>query len=454
MLIIPKQLIHMLSYMNFKKFIIISSTLLLTSCSNSQSWFGEDKKLELSGERISILNTTNDLQVSSDAKKTQVTLAATNKNDSWNTLDLENGKNFFLKDNLESKYSLNLTSSRDFQLVSQPIAFKNTMIAMDAQGKIIAYDLMDGKMLWENDYFYNLEGSTFLSSNYLNGGLFYQDGKIYATAGVNIVLCLNEDNGEVIWQTNLSSPTRSIPLFADNMLFLKSIDNKIFALDSKTGKVEWSYLSISEDVNILNSIATQHKNNLLVTYNDSGEVIALKNRDGAEEWVSFMPSQMGSVSTNKTFFNTQPSVTIDDDIVFVADKEGSLMALNIHSGENIWKKNLKLSKRFWICGNTIFAIADNNKLVAIDKKTANILWISELVSLEEGDKKPTWSSPIVANSKVVTVSDNGWALFFDSTSGSLSHKMEVAKYVAFPPMIIDGNMLILSDNGSISFYGN
>ena len=440
--------------MNIKRFIILSSTLFLTCCSNSESWFGDDKKLELSGERISVLNIANDLQVNPTTQKKNLALASITKNKDWSALDIENGNNFFLKDNLINQYSVSFSSSWDFQLVSMPIIFASTMVAMDAKGKILAYNLQDGQKIWQNDYFYNFEGNSFLSSNYLNGGLYHANGNIYATSGVNVVICINASSGETIWQTNLSGPTRAVPVFDNNRLYIKSIDNKIYALDAKSGKVEWSYLSVSEEVNILSSIAIQPKNALLITYNDSGEVIALNSHNGEEAWASFLPTNSGNVATNKTFYNTQPVVAIDEHMVFVADKEGNLIALESNSGETIWKKNLKISKRFWLCGSLIFAISDNNKLVAIDKTDGDVRWITELTTQEKEEKKPSWTSPIVANSEVITASDNGWVMFFNYETGVLAHKMAIENDVVFSPIIADGDLIIVSDQGSVNYFGN
>lgn len=310
------------------------------------------------------------------------------------------------------------------------------------------------KKFGENNYFYNFEGNTFFSGNYLNGGLYHANGNIYATSGVNIVVCLEASTGEIIWQTSLSSPTRAVPVFENNKLYIKSIDNKIYALDAKSGKVEWSYLSVSEEVNILSSIAIQPKNALLITYNDSGEVIALNSNNGEEAWVSFLPVNSGAVATNKTFYNTQPVVAIDENMVFVADKEGNFIALSSNSGETVWKKNLKISKRFWLCGSLIFAISDNNKLIAIDKSNGDVKWITELTTNEKEEKKPMWTSPIVANSTVITASDNGWLMFFDYERGVLSHKMAIENDVVFSPIIAKGDLIIVSDQGSVNYFSN
>lgn len=134
--------------MNIKRFIILSSTLFLTCCSNSESWFGDNKKLELTGERISVLNVTNDLQVNPTTQKKNLALAPVTQNNDWSALDVENGGNFFLKDNLTNKYSISFSGSRDFQLVSMPIIFANTMVTMDAKGKILAYNIQDGQEIW------------------------------------------------------------------------------------------------------------------------------------------------------------------------------------------------------------------------------------------------------------------------------------------------------------------
>jgi outer membrane protein assembly factor BamB len=197
------------------------------------------------------------------------------------------------------------------------------------------------------------------------------------------------------------------------------------------------------------------KDDVILTYSDSDEIIALNRKNGEEIWITPVSFQDNSAMTQKAFTNTEPTLRIDNSLVYASSKNGNLAAVNIQSGALIWNKNIKASKQFVLCGDFIFIICDSNKLVAIRKLDGTVKWINDLNKNKlPGEKKVNWSAPIVANSKVMLIGDNGLMLSFDPQNGKLLENIPVDKDITLPPFIIHGDLITISDNGTVGYYTN
>jgi outer membrane protein assembly factor BamB len=439
--------------------LIILCGALCVGCSKN-SWFGKDKAL-IKGERIKVSTSKQDLKVDELASKQPFNASEPKVNTGWyksSGITSSQIDNLYLNSPLDKQNSFSISSANDFTFGSTPIIVEDKLYVSSTAGTIESFDLTSGQQLWANDFFSKSHGISkfsLMAGSYVNGGLSYYNNTIYATGGLSEVAAINPLSGEVIWHTKLSSPSRSTPVGAGKMVIIQTVDNKTFALDSETGKTIWSHLGIGEDISILATYAPAVSDRNVIIQYSSGEIFALSLTTGDEVWAANISSHANSVSSERHLYNVITSPTVDNGLVLAFGNDGTIAALKVSSGELVWKKDIGVNKQFWVSGNYIYAVINDNQLVCLNKPNGKVRWITDLNLLQkDGDGTAFWGSPIIADSKVMVANSDGLLVSFDMATGSKINEISVSDDIYLMPIVVKGSMYLLDNSGKITRYGS
>lgn len=441
---------------NIKKILSsISCVLLLSAC--GETWLGEDKVLDLQGERISLVAQSNDLKVSKIGAN-PVKLDTLSFNDSWSVSNANSNQvksNLLLKNNLdEVKNTISFSISNDISFISPPIISDGQIYLIETDGVITATDF-EGSTIWHNNFFRKLNKKSFFdlfSSNYVSGGLLANSGKIFATGGYNSIIALDQSSGDEVWSTKLSSPSRSAPVSLNSKTILvQTIDNKLFAINKNNGEIIWAHFGISDEVSILSGYSLDVSENYIAFQYSTGEIFVVNGETGDEVWSETISSPLGTSNNDKHLVRVISSPVIaNNKFVITYGSDGYTAAYDLQNGSEIWKKELMISKPFWISGNTLFAISGSNLLIAVNVSDGTVVWTHDLNQHIDGDRNNiTWTSPIVVNNNVLTISSTGNGLFIDAKKGVLVDTKHVSEKVNLSPIIVSNDLFITSDDGYI-----
>ncbi len=228
--------------------------------------------------------------------------------------------------------------------------------------KLIALDF-DGNFKW----LYDLPAGSFSNPAVYNDivivGCENNDGKSIFAIDVN--------NGEKIWDNNVGSIGRSSPLIYDDKIFVTIKERgfmpftgyeRVIALDFSDGSELWNF-SIGDDIA------------------DNYEKIA------------------GSSST------------VYDDYLYTVSADGTIYALDIDDGEEIWSEKIytkALTSPYYLVSSLactrdiLYAGTPDGILYALDKTNGSIIWQENTY-----DNSPIQNSPIIVDGIIYYGSENG-----------------------------------------------
>jgi len=291
---------------------------------------------------------------------------------------------------------------------SSPALYNDHVIVGSTDGNLYCLEMVNGSELWNKTIAPN-PGFTGISSSPV-----VHDDKIFIgtfdnTGGTGYLYCLNENDGEIIWENSTESSIYfSSPSISDGKVFIGTM-----------GLYNSTDYSWSQPYG-------------LYCFNEA---------DGELLWDYPVDNSIGS------------SPTLFDDKVFFTCKNGGLYCLN-ENGEFVWEKNIGISVSSpSIYNEKIFvgagAFGGTGKFYCFDINGKK-LW-------EYETNGPVQSSPAIANSKIYfsTNTDNGTIYCLDE-NGNLSWKYTPTpnQYILSSPSITDGKMFIGSDNGRLYCFGN
>jgi outer membrane protein assembly factor BamB len=437
----------MISYL-----LLFLMAVALTGCGSD--FFGQNEAPPLPGKRISILTQQRSIEPDSSAAGHKIILPAPVPNKDWPQAGgyanhamhhMRVGKA------LQERWSISVGrgTNDEERLMAQPIVAANTLFSMDSETIISAYNLKDGAEIWSVELTPKEE-----DDDHINGGLAYENGKVFATTGFGQVIAVAAKTGKILWRRNVGAPARSAPTARGNRVFAITVTNKLFALNSETGAVLWTHSGIEEATNLLGGGSPAVDSGVIVAPYSSGELVALKVENGQELWAdSLAGTRRGAASSTLGTIRGRP--IIDRGIVFAISNSGQFAAINLRTGRRIWERPVGGIESPWIAGDYLFVISNNTDLLALSRLNGRIFWVTALPEWEDPEDregKITWTGPILASDRLIVAGSTGEALSVSPYSGKVLGKVEMPDSVSISPIVVQDSLLFLSDDAELVAY--
>ena len=435
---------------NLIKTLAIIFSLVIFSCDKEQDY---DKKKAISAFAI-----IDPINIDKSLEKTAIILPKQKNNESWVGLgsfqnqQIENfEKNFSLKNKnffgQEKEISLKKSSkswsfysgslSRNF--VFAPIFKSDKIFILDTSGVLFARDVKTSKKIWKSKIF----AKNFLK-NYKTPKIGFSDGKIFAIAGINKIAAASAIDGKILWSKDISSIPVSTPVSDGKLVYVSTNDNKLYAFNCENGDLVWVQSGISRATAIFGAADPIIYQDLILVSYSSGEIYAVKKDSGEAIWSQDLNL---SKATNSDFYLNDIDATpfAKDGVLYSIGNGGLMMAIKIKDGNYLWKKEIAGITDFWAAGEFLFVINNDNKLLAISKKSGGVKWISQLPNFKKEQKPQTkfiYSGVVMAGDKLLISRFDGLLLVASPLDGKIEQTFKFNKKISHAPIVINGKIYL------------
>ena len=354
-----------------------------------------------------------------------------------------------------------------FPLSSIPIVTNDDkLIVLDTSGMLYAFNSQTGEVIWktlsagigENGII-----DRYLHKYMMAGGVEIdgENNVIFVTNGTSYISAFNLYNGAKLWNTKISSLSRSIPVVLKDYLVIQGANDSIFCLDKKSGNVRWSSIGMLQDLDVRSSIShfpIAYKDNQLLFQNINGTIIILEVEHGDEKSRFDIQKYYNFIKSEDSIVQYAP--LIYGDRLYSTNNSGYLTAVDITKGNMLWQKNLNIKQPFWLVGNVIYAVNDNGQLIAINTENGGIHWVINLHRIythqrkfhSEINENNMFSSPVVVGDNVMVVTYDGLLLGFNPITGAKTIEIKVHNRSVLPILIQGNSFYIFSKDGTINRY--
>ena len=326
--------------------------------------------------------------------------------------------------------------------IAQPIADKGIVYTLDADFKLSAVNLKNGKTLWKKGL--TLNNPTAIKTI----GLVYTYSTLIAVSGNGTIVCLNL-NGDELWRKELNLPIRSQPMVYKNVLYLLSANNQLIAFNTTTGNEVWQYKGMATQTNLMGmGVPALYKEYAVIPFSN-GEVITFNTSDKEILWTEYL-SATRSFNHISDLTHILASPVIEEGIVYLVGNAGKMGAYRLENGENVWTLPMGGANTPVISGSTLFVINNKNVLTAINKYTGKVYWTMPLIS-HDTEEHASWKGPLLVGNDAIITSSNGDIIFVDAKSGQEKHRLETDGIVT-APINVDGTVLFLTEDADLLAY--
>jgi len=420
------------------------------------------KETASAGERISIVPADQKLEVAEALKGVDFALPAPAVVTDW---PLPGGtpeqsiENVDAAPNLEIawKRSIGRGSGKGYFVTAPPIAAGGRIFTMDGESGVSAHDAQSGAQVWRTDV--RVGGKR--DREGFGGGLAYANGKLYVASGFREVVQLDAATGAVGWRTRTDQPIHAAPTVVDGRVMVVAIDNTLLTFDAATGAPGWTYQALSESARILAAASPAVSGDTVVAPFGSGELVALRAQNGSDLWNAAMSrtSQTSALSEIRDIPG-RPVVYRGD--VFAVSHSGVFAATDLRTGQSRWSLPIVGVTTPWAAGDVVYVVSRDGQLVCASRDSGQVYWIRDL---NEGFKakkrggffglgghtiqKPLWSSPILANNRVILASATGQLVSVNAKTGAVDRRVNLGAPTIIGPIASGAMIYLVSDNGQL-----
>ena len=423
---------------------------LLSSCA-----LGEKTPLNVEGERVSVIRENKNLTPDARGEKIKLPRAKTNFEWSHHGVNaIHTGGHLKAGGNLDELWDKSFgsgTSKRNV-LIATPVANKENVFTIDANGVVKAFDLENGKEIWERRL--KPANKKAKAASLSGAGLALKADKLFATTGFGVVFAININDGSVAWEQNVKSPMRSAPAVDGDLVVVQTLDNGVFALKIKDGNILWKDKLEEESTTMIggSSPAYSAKDDLVVAAFSNGQIQAYKASTGTPLWMEWIISA-SSTESLADITSVRANPIIENGVVYAVGYNSPMMAIDMRTGVKIWQRDVAAASQPWLAGKYLFVLTTESDLIAINKQNGAIVW-NTIIPYADPDEKlgVTTSGPLLANDALLVASSNGKLFSISPYSGRIMGIADIEKGVEASPMMINETLLLTTNDADIIAY--
>ena len=242
---------------------------------------------------------------------------------------------------------------------SSPTLSNNKIFVVTDDNQTFAIDYSSGEKIWTHSG--NLENISIIGG--VNPAI--KERVVYVTYSSGEIFALNEDNGSVLWEDNLTSgkifnknlisDIQSPPVINDELLYVSSFINKFAAIQAIDGERVWEL-----DISSLNPITIS--GDYLFILDVDNRVYCLSKKDGKIVWIA----QLKVKGDDNEIYWVGPILTSNK--LILASSEGVIISLSPFTGEtlSVIKRNESFTIQPIQSQKTIFFVTEQGRLIAFE----------------------------------------------------------------------------------------
>jgi len=430
------------------------AVLALAGCDTISGIFDSSDTPKLPGKRVSVLAVEQKLKVDKNLASVKVTLPEPVTNKDWSQIGgnpAHNMGNLALGADLKPVWTADAGEGPQSHLLytGTPIVADGKIFVLDTQAEVTALDAQTGKQLWRVRI-----SPEDARTDTLGGGIAFGAGKVYVAGGYPEIQALDAGNGGLVWRRQLTAPPRSAVTYASDRIYVTTLDNQTQVLNADDGTTVWSHAGLPQSEGVLGQATPAVDPTITVIPYSSGEIFALRLETGRMAWQDNLVSiRHTNALWSLTDISTPP--VIDHGIVYSVSQGGRFVAIDERSGARVWQHEVGSSNMPWVAGDYVFLLDNTNELVCISREKGGIRWIAQLQTHEDMEKRKHpvyWQGPILAGGRLILTNSLGQIVEASPEDGRVLTTTAASDIVDVAPIVADGTLYILSNDGVLTAY--
>ncbi|WP_413737512.1 outer membrane protein assembly factor BamB [Sodalis sp. RH21] len=319
----------------------------------------------------------------------------------------------------------------------------NRVFAADRHGVVKALDIDTGKEIWSVDL---SEKTGFLSRNLpalLSGGLAVANGHVFVGSEKAQVYALNAEDGTVAWQAKVAGEALSTPVISDGLVLVHTSNGMLQGLNETDGAVKWTVNLDMPPLTLRGESAPTPAFGAAIVGGDNGRVSAVMMAQGQMIWQQRISQPSGATEIAR-LGDVNMTPVVANNVVYALAYNGNLAALDLRSGQIIWKREIGSVNDLIVDGGRIYLVDQDDRLVALDTQGGVTLWRqSELLHRN-------LTAPVLFDGYMVMGDSEGYLHWVNTDDGRFVAQNKVdSSGLQSNPVVAGGKLLVQANSGEV-----
>lgn len=326
-------------------------------------------------------------------------------------------------------------SAKTENLKLQPTLVGGIIYTADNAGQITATRARDAKLLWRANVKAPITSGPTVASGLL----------VVGTANAE-VLAFEQLNGSLLWKASVENEVLAAPTIVADKVIVKAIDGDIQALARNNGQQLWRYRHPAPNLILRSSSSPRIVDGKVITGFADGRVMAISLETGDVIWQQQVTLPLGATEVDR-MVDIDADPIIDDNKVFIATYQGSLVALDLQDGAILWKHKLSTYSDLSYQNHLLFAVDAGSHVWAFRASDGGVEWHQDRLH------NRSLTAPVIMGHLVVVGDKEGYLHYLSQTDGHFiaRHYFNRSGILA-APVVHGRNVYVLSKDGELAAY--
>lgn len=345
---------------------------------------------------------------------------------------------------LKVSWDASLGGTGDYFTRLQPAVGYGKAFASDRDGQVAAFDALTGKQIWQVEL--NPSAGFFSSkeSAQLSGGIAFGYDKIALGSESGELYVLEQETGKLMWQKQVGGEILAKPLMTNNMIIVSTGNGKIISFDIDSGEQGWVYQNDVPALSLRGSSGAVENQGAIFFGLPKGKIGGVLAEGGRAIWEQAIVTSQGANELANVIDVDATPVILGGTLYAIA-YNGNLAALELRTGKVLWKRAYSSFQSIVIDGFNLYVTTSQGHVYAIDRRSGLEKW-GQL-----GLENRQLTAPALIGGHVAVIDFEGYLHLLDAEQGNFVGQLQLDDdgYIAKP--VVDHDMLyLLSKDGLLS----
>jgi len=317
----------------------------------------------------------------------------------------------------------------------RPASQSGSIYAADYKGLLMAIDADSGDKLWEIKTKLPFTGGPGISDNLLLMGT--ENGEVFA---------FDASTGTQLWSATVTSEVLAAPAVSDGVVVVRCIDGRVFGLDADTGQRVWIYDHSVPLLTLRGNAPPLLRAGVAFIGYDGGQVVALRSDDGTLMWEQTLVTSEGRTELERLSDIDGQLVFIASDLL-VSSYKSRLASLAADSGRLLWFKDISSASGVAVDRINLTLSDKEGNLWLLDRRNGAESWKQDQL-LRRG-----LTRPVFYGSFIVVGDQDGYLHWINISDGQFAAREKVGgKGLSGPPLVIGNTLYVMTKKGEITAF--
>lgn len=312
-----------------------------------------------------------------------------------------------------------------------PVVTARAVYAVNEYGELYRLDAISGKKVWRLDTGFKISGAVGAGEG------------LIVVGGLKGELAAFDEDGKLRWLTKVSSEVLSAPQIADGFVVVRTSDGRIAALSVEDGKRQWLYERSTPTLIVRSHAGVAIQHGAVYAGFAAGKLVAINLANGNVIWESAVSQPRGNTELERiSDITSLPAV--DAESACAVAFQGRIACFDIKQGAMLWSREISSDKGLTLQRNVIYVSDAEGTVMAMDKTSGSTLWKNDQLYL----RKP--SAPYVVDKYVLVGDFEGYLHVLNREDGSMVARIKTdSSPIPFMPVALGDGLLLQTKDGGI-----